>query len=115
MVSREIPIQTSYPVFKVENRTRELESGEFVVGTDSYKTRRFVVDLANKDRDSDRVMYSFEVEEGSMDVYVLDSENYTLWTKGLPYVSETRLDDAAKGILEFPPRSSGIYLSLIHI
>jgi len=109
MVSREIPIQTAYPVFKVENGTRELESGEFVVGTDSYKTRRLVVDLANKDPDSDRVMYSFEVKEGSIDVYILDSENYTLWTKGLPYVSETRLDDAAEGILEFPPRSSGTY------
>jgi len=108
-VSREIPTQTPYSVSNVENRTRELESGEFVVGTDSYNTRRLVVDLTNKDPDSDRIVYSFEVKEGSIDVYVLDSENYTLWTRGLPYVAETRLDDAPEGVLEFLPRSSGKY------
>jgi len=108
-ISREIPAETPYSVSHVENRTRELESGEFVVGTDSYNTRRLVVDLANKDPDSDRIVYSFEVKEGSIDVYVLDSENYTLWTRGLPYVAETRLDDAAEGILEFLPKSSGVY------
>jgi len=109
MISREIPVQTPYSVFNVDNRTRELDSGEFVVGTDSYSTRRLIVDLTNKDSDSDRVVYSFEVEEGSIDVYVLDSENYTLWTRGLPCVAETRLDDVAEGILEFLPKSSGIY------
>ena len=108
-ISREIPTETPYSVSNVENRTRELESGEFVVGTDSYNTRRLVVDLANKDPDSDRIVYSFEVKEGSIDVYVLDSENYTLWTRGLPYVAETRLDDAAEGILEFLSKSSGVY------
>jgi len=108
-LSREIPTQTPYSVFSVENRTKELESGEFVVGTDSYNTRRLVVDLTNKDPESDRIVYSFKVKEGSVDVYVLDSGNYSLWTKGLPYVAETRLDDAAEGVLEFPPKSSGIY------
>jgi len=108
-ISREIPTQKPYSVSNVENRTRELESGEFVVGTDSYNTRRLVVDLTDKDPDSDRIVYLFEVKEGSIDVYVLNSENYTLWTRGLPYVAETRLDDASKGILEFLPRSSGAY------
>jgi len=105
----EIPTQTPYSVSNVENRTRELESGEFVVGTDSYNTRRLVVDLTNKDSDSDRIVYSFKVKEGSINVYILDGGNYTLWTKGLPYVAETRLDDVQEGVLEFLPKSSGIY------
>jgi hypothetical protein len=109
IISREIPIQTPYSVFKIENRTRELESGEFVVGTDSYNTRRLVVDLTNKDPGSDRIVYSFEVKEGSIDVYILDSGNYTLWAKALPNVPETRLDDVAKGVLEFLPKSSGTF------
>ena len=109
IVSREIPIQTPYSVFSVENKTKELESGEFVVGTDSHSTRRLIVDLTNKDPDSDRIVYFFEVKEGNIDAYVLDGGNYTLWTKGFPYVPEMKLDDAAEGILEFLPKSSGIY------
>jgi len=108
-ISREIPIQTRYSVSKVENETKELESGEFVLGTDSYKTRKLVVDLRNKDPNSDRIVYSFRVEEGSVDVYVLNSENYTSWSSGLPYVAEASLDDAQEGSLEFIPKSSGTY------
>ncbi len=108
-ISREIPIQTQYSVSKVENGTTELESGEFVLGTDSYKTRKLVVDLRNKDPNSDRIVYSFRVEEGSIDVYVLNSENYTSWSSGLPCVAEASLDDAQQGSLEFIPRSSGTY------
>jgi len=108
-ISREIPTVTAYSVSNVDNRTRELESGEFVVGTDSYNTRRLVVDLTNKDPDSDRIAYSFEVKKGSINVYILDGGNYSLWTKGLPYVVETRLDDVQEGILEFVPKLSGIY------
>jgi len=107
--SKEIPTQTPYSVSKVENRTRELESGEFVVGTDSYYTRRLVVDLTKKDPDSDRIVYSFEVKGGSINMYILDGGNHSLWRKGLPYVAETRLDAVQEGILEFLPRSSGIY------
>ena len=109
IVSREISIQTQYPVSKVENGTRELESGEFVLGTDSYKTRKLVVDLRSKDPDSDQIVYSFKVKEGSIDVYVLNSENYTLWAMGLPCVPEASLNDAQEGTLEFIPKSSGTY------
>jgi len=109
IIFREISTQKPFSVSNVENRTRELDSGEFVVGTDSYNTRRLVVDLTNKDPDSDQIVYSFQVKEGSVDVYVLNSENYTLWTKGLPCVAETGLNDVAEGVLKFLPRSSGIY------
>jgi len=108
-VSREIPTQTPYSVSNVENWTRELESDEFVVGTDSYNTRRLVVDLRNKDLGSDRIVYSFKVKEGSINVYILDSENYTLWATGLPCLAEARLDNVREGVLEFSPKSSGIY------
>jgi len=108
-VSQEIPTQTPYSVSNVENWTRELESGEFVVGTDSYNTRRLVVDLRNKDLGSDRIVYSFKAKEGSINVYILDSENYTLWARGLPCLSEARLDNVREGVLEFSPKSSGIY------
>ena len=108
-ISREIPTVTPYSVSSVENRTRELESGEFVVGTDSYNKRKLVVDLRNKDPESDRVVYSFKVKDGSINVYILDSGNYTLWAMGLPYLAEARLDDVQEETLEFIPKSSGIY------
>ena len=108
-ISQEIPTVTPYSVSNIENKTRELESGEFVVGTDSYNTRRLVVDLRNKDRDSDWMAYSFKVKEGRINVYILDSGNYTLWTRGLPYLAESRLDDVQEGTLRFNPKSSGTY------
>ena len=108
-VSREIPTQTPYSISNVENWTKELESGEFVVGTDSYNTRRLVVELRNKDLGSNRIVYSFKVKEGSINVYILNSENYTLWARGLPCLAEARLDNVREGVLEFSPKSSGIY------
>jgi len=109
VVSREIPTVTPYSVSKVENMTRELESDEFVIGTGSYDMRKIVVDLSNKDPESDRIVYFLEVEGGSIDVYILDSGNYTLWTTGLPYLAEARLNDVHEGTLEFKPKSSGTY------